>query len=401
MEKEEGRKKHEKKMGELMEEIVRAEKNKAKGERAANKKAEVKKVAEKTVFNEKIADRTANKKVEDKFVLPEKKPEEKIASEKKIPEAVKAKTLENQAPARKFGKKYSEKTTTLKLFAYFLMAMLVLTMLYYLATKNARNSFVIFSVAILLFSVYLVMRKRLKRYYEIKKMEDVFPDFISLMSSNLRAGMTVDRALILSARKEFYPLDKEIMQVGKDILTAREISGALYEMGQRIGSDEIRKTIQLLISGIRSGGNLSVLLEQTSNNMRERGFVKKRAASNVLMYVIFIFFAVAIGAPMLFSLSSVLVEMMTTIFADVPMSETATNMPFTISSINISLNFVIYFSAAFIIVSAILASLILGLVSNGNEKDGLKYMIPLILIGLVVFFSSRMVLAGYFAKVFG
>ena len=31
--------------------------------------------------------------------------EEKIASEKKIPEAVKAKTLENQAPARKFGKK--------------------------------------------------------------------------------------------------------------------------------------------------------------------------------------------------------------------------------------------------------------------------------------------------------
>ena len=166
MEKEEGRKKHEKKMGELMEEIVRAEKNKAKGERAADKKAEVKKVAEKTVFNEKIADRTANKKVEDKFVLPEKKPEEKIASEKKIPEAVKAKTLENQAPARKFGKKYSEKTTTLKLFAYFLMAMLVLTMLYYLATKNARNSFVIFSVAILLFSVYLVMRKRLKRYYE-------------------------------------------------------------------------------------------------------------------------------------------------------------------------------------------------------------------------------------------
>jgi hypothetical protein len=221
------------------------------------------------------------------------------------------------------------------------------------------------------------------------------------MSSNLRAGMTVDRALILSSRKEFYPLDREIMRVGKDILTAREISGALFDMGQRIGSDEIKKTIQLLISGIRSGGNLSVLLEQTSSHMRERGFVKKRAASNVLMYVIFIFFAVSIGAPLLFSLSSVLVEMMSSIFADVPISETATNLPFTLSSISVSLNFILYFSAAFIIASAILASLILGLVSSGNEKDGLKYTVPLVLIGLVVFFFSRLLLTKYFGNLFG
>lgn len=333
----------------------------------------------------------------------------KINHEKKMNELMneivrnekKAEPQKTEDRSKKVKRKYSEKMTALRLFIYFMLVMLVLTMVYYLFTKNAQNSFVIFSGAILLFSVYLFMRKRMKRHYEIRRMEEVFPDFISLMSSNLRAGMTIDRALILSARKEFAPLDKEIMQVGKDILTSREISVALYDMGERIGSDEIKKTVQLLISGIRSGGNLSVLLEQTSNNMRERGFVKKRAASNVLMYIIFIFFAVAVGAPLLFSLSSILVEIMTKIFSDVPMTETATNLPFTISSINVSLNFVIYFSASFIVVSAILASLILGLVSNGDEKDGLKYTIPLILIGLIVFFSSRMLLAKYFANVFG
>ena len=293
-----------------------------------------------------------------------------------------------------------KKASTLRVFAYFVVVMLVITAVYYFLTRNASNSFFVFSGAVLLFSVYIYMRKKLKRFYEIKKMEQVFPDFISLMSSNLRAGMTVDRALVLSARKEFAPLDKEIMQVGKDILTAREISEALYDMGQRIGSDEIRKTIQLIISGIRSGGSLSVLLEQTSNNMRERNFVKKRAASNVLMYVIFIFFAVAFGAPLLFALSSVLVEIMSSIFANVPTTATNANLPFTISSINISLNFVIYYSSFFIVASAILASLILGLVSNGNEKEGLKYTIPLILIGLVVFFLARMILSGYFSDVF-
>lgn len=343
-----------------------------------------------------------------KIVLDESKKNESFSTkvegpkreEKKIDMAKVDKDLQKR-PAGRVSKKRRDRFTTVKLFRFFLVGMLVFTAVYYYITRNVQNSFIVFSGAILLFSVYLFMRKRLKKFYEIKKMEEVFPDFISLMSSNLRAGMTVDRALILSARKEFAPLDREILQVGKDILTAREVSVALYDMGERIGSEEIRKTVQLLISGIRSGGNLSVLLEQTSNNMRERGFVKKRAASNVLMYVIFIFFAVAVGAPMLFSLSTILVQMMTNIFADVPVAETTTNLPFTINSVNISLDFVIYFSTAFIIASSILASMILGLVSNGSEKDGLKYTIPLILIGLIVFYSSRMLLSSYFVNVFG
>lgn len=326
----------------------------------------------------------------------EKQEKKQIKEEKK--ETTKKETKKKDEKTKKKSKK---KVSPMRFFIRFAMVMLLLSAGYYFLTKNATNTFIIFSGALLLCSVYLVMKKRMKRHYEIKKMEEVFPDFISLMSSNLRAGMTVDRALVLSARKEFAPLDEEIMKVGKDILTAREISEALYDMGQRIGSEDIKKTIQLIISGIRSGGNLSILLEQTSTHMRERNFVKKRAASNVLMYVIFIFFAVAIGAPLLFALSSVLVQIMSTIFADVPTTEINTNVPFTISSINVSLNFVIYFSAAFITVSGILASLILGLVSKGNEKDGLKYTIPLIVIGLTVYFSSRWFLGTYFANVFG
>ncbi|MFH1803143.1 MAG: type II secretion system F family protein [archaeon] len=357
--------KHEKKMDKLMKKI-------AKDEAKKGRKLDV--AAGSHYVKEKLVEKKPDEQAVKKDVKKDKKVEKKARHEGKI--------------------------STVRLFVYFMMAMLVLTAIYYIVTRNANNSFFVFSGAVVLFSVYLYMKKKLKRFYEIKKMEEVFPDFISLMSSNLRAGMTVDRALVLSARKEFAPLDKEIMQVGKDILTAREISEALYEMGQRIGSEEIKKTIQLIISGIRSGGSLSVLLEHTANNMRERNFVKKRAASNVLMYVIFIFFAVAIGAPLLFALSSTLVQIMSAIFADVPTTATNTNLPFTISSINVSLNFILYYSAFFITASAILASLILGLVSNGNEKDGLKYTIPLILIGLTVFFLARWLLGSYFSNLF-
>jgi len=256
-------------------------------------------------------------------------------------------------------------------------------------------------VIFVLFQFYFYVRRRLKISEGIKKMEEVFPDFISLMSSNLRAGMTIDQALLMSARSEFAPLDKQINQVGKDIITGKEIHIALNDMGKRILSDKISKTIALITSGIEAGGNLSVLLEETALNMRERNYVEKRAASNVLMYVIFIFFAVAIGAPLLFGLSSVLVEILTNIMMNLPEQQTNVNLPFTLTQINVSVNFVIYYAVIFIIVTDILAAMVLGLVSKGAEREGFKYVLPLIVIGVTIFFTARFVMLRYFSGVFG
>ena len=74
-------------------------------------------------------------------------------------------------------------------------------------------------------------------------------------------------------------------------------------MSDRIDSEKISKVITLIISGLKAGGNISDLLEQTSKNMKEKEIIEKKAASSILMYVIFIFFAVGIGAPLLFGLS--------------------------------------------------------------------------------------------------
>src|SRR3989344_238106 len=121
-------------------------------------------------------------------------------------------------------------------------------------TKSIPQSAIVFAISFILFLAYFILTRRLKKAADIKRMEEVFPDFISLMASNLRAGMTVDRALLLSSRKEFAPLDKEIIILGKDIVTGKEISQALLETANRIKSEKITKTIRLIISGIVSGG---------------------------------------------------------------------------------------------------------------------------------------------------
>lgn len=269
--------------------------------------------------------------------------------------------------------------------------------------RNWISSAIVFGVVFVFSILYSYFYKILKESARIRKIESVFPDFLQLMSSNLRAGMTIDRAMLMSSREEFAPLDKEILNTGKDIATGRSIETALTDMSKRIGSEKVDKTILLIISGIRAGGNLAILLEQTSVNVRERQFVEKKAASNVLMYVIFIFIAVSVGAPVLFSLSGILVETLTNLIGSMPAMETTAQMslPFTLSSVNISTTFVQYFSLVFILFLDILASLVMGLVNKGEEKEGLKYLIPLLLLSFGIFFLVRILLSGFISGLIG
>ncbi len=311
-----------------------------------------------------------------------------------------AKNTDSEKSTRKWPR-HGEYVDKRKPIIFSIIFSVVAAAVYFLFSRDLVKTIVLFISVAALLNVYFVIRTRLARAAGITKMESVFPDFIGLMASNLRAGMTIDRALLLSSRKEFAPLDEEISILGKDIVTGREITQALMDSGKRIGSEKIRKTIGLIISGIRSGGNLAILLEETSENMRERNFVEKRAASNVLMYVIFIFFAVAVGSPLLFGLSTVLVNILTQLVSNLPTEQVATNVPFALTSVSVSTDFVFYFSIVFLVASAILASLVLGLVSTGKERDGLKYLPILIAIGLTVFFVSRLFLLRYFSNLFG
>ena len=212
------------------------------------------------------------------------------------------------------------------------------------------------------------------------------------MLSGLKQAKKAEQSQLEQERKDL------ILGVGKQI--SDSIAPALSEMAKRIKSKKIQKTISLLISSIQSGGNLAVLLEETAVNMRERNFVEKKSASNVLMYVIFIFAATAIGAPILFALSSVLVNVVSEVLSTIPSIDSSANLPFTLTQLNISTTFITYFALMFLIVTDLISALVIGLVTKGEEKEGFKYIIPLAIIGIAVFFAVRFTLLNYFSGIF-
>ncbi|MBI4154818.1 type II secretion system F family protein [Candidatus Woesearchaeota archaeon] len=257
---------------------------------------------------------------------------------------------------------------------------------YYLSIPWYISAIIIF----FLFQIYEYVLLVLHSDRIASKVEEIIPDALHLISSNLRSGLTIDQALILSARPEFGPLQREIYKVGKDITLGVPIEKALTEFGYKIKSDKLRKTIQLIITGLRSGGELSSLLEETAENLRQQNIVEQKIRSSVAMYFIFIFAAVGIGGPILFSLSSFLIEILSKVLGEITVAQNLKNaLPISLTKVSIGSDFIIMFSIISLVTTSILSSLVLGLILKGKEREGTKYIPILVLITVAVFYIVR------------
>lgn len=252
-----------------------------------------------------------------------------------------------------------------------------------------------FAVSQIFFYFVIIFRVESKA----KFIEGILPDALQLTASNLKAGFTVERALILSARPEFGPFSDELSMLGREITTGKNIQQAMLEMSDRIKSEKLQKTVELISFSIESGGELATLLNQTAQNLRNQMLIEERVRASVLMYFIFILSAVAFASPMLFSLSSFLAEIMTKQLSMVEVPA-GVSMPINISQIALSQNFILGFIIITLITLSIFGSLTLGLIKKGETKEGVKYIPFIILSSLGIFFSIRFILSKFFAGFF-
>jgi pilus assembly protein TadC len=239
------------------------------------------------------------------------------------------------------------------------------------------------------------------------EIEKVLPDALQLMSANVRAGMTVDRAIWLSARPEFGVLEEELKRAGTKTLGGKTIKVALMEMAARVKSDLLEKTFRLVIEGIESGGELAHLLEETANNVRTVQSLRKEIKTSVTTYSIFIFFAAVMGAPALYAISLFFVEIMTKLWSPKVLGGVKTTgatmgggMLSRAGAPTISVDQLFWFATLSIVITTFFGSLIIGLIQSGKEKNGIRF-IPLLTCGaLIVFLAAQYLIRALFGGFF-
>lgn len=225
--------------------------------------------------------------------------------------------------------------------------------------------------------------------------EDALPDAFQIIAANLRSGMTPYKALKLTARKEFGPLQEEIKYATTRALGTESFSDTLLRMSERIRSDMLDRALKLFTTAMRSGGHLAPLLEELAGDIAETKALKNELRTNTKTYTAFIMFTVIIGTPLLLAISINFVNMVADMQAKTGTTTAGFGMGFLAGEVAITGDFLTKMSMVMLVMTALLASMLMGVINEGKPKYGLKYA-PTIVIGcIIVFFIANYVVGRY------
>ena len=295
----------------------------------------------------------------------------------------------------------------------FLMFLSIITSLYIWLIVGARwyfwiSTFLLLS-SIAVFSPYIVfvMSAESRR----KRLEVFLPDLLVLTSANIKSGLTIDKALLFAARPEFGELSDIVRRTSFEIYGGKEVGEALQDLSKEIKSEVFKKTVSLLVEGLKSGGAVAKLLEETANDIKNTEILQKEIKSSVVMYIMFIFIAAVLGAPSLFGISVFLVKSTTSMWhGDMGMNQLSVNsnanvqLPMSFMSVskpNIDISGFELFAIISIIITNLFAGIIISLIQTGRFRNSLKYSPLFISISLFVYYIVKEALFKLFGSLLG
>src|SRR3989338_10721385 len=123
----------------------------------------------------------------------------------------------------------------------------------------------VFVLMIFVFWILFYVVIDLKIFKRKVDIEDVLPDYLQLTASNIKSGMTVDRALWYAVRPRFGVLAKEIESVAKETMRGEDLKAALQKFADKYDSILLKRSISLLIEGVEAGGEIGDLLNKTES----------------------------------------------------------------------------------------------------------------------------------------
>lgn len=222
--------------------------------------------------------------------------------------------------------------------------------------------------------------------------EEVLPDFLQLTASNIKAGMTIDKALWFAVRPRFGVLAKEIETVAKETMGGADLKIALENFAARYDSAILKRSISMLNEGIEAGGEIGDLLNRIALNIQEQKSLMKEMSANVTTYTIFISFATVVAAPFLFALSGVLIEVVQNLGSALGSATNAAasaGIALRFTGTGVSQSDFKIFAAFSLAMTSFFSAIMVSTIKKGNAKSGVRYIPLFIVISLTIYFVAQ------------
>lgn len=261
---------------------------------------------------------------------------------------------------------------------------------------------VIIQASILILIIVLIyVHLDLKIFKRTREMENVLEEFLRYVSENLKGGMSFDKALWGAIRPQYGTLADEMNLVAKRVITGRDITDALIEFTDKYNSPLLKRSFQLIIEGMKGGGNIAYIIDKVERNIRETKDLKEEMVAANTTYVIFMAAIVLVIAPALFGLSYNLLEVLKSIGGKLAASSGGGGGMMDFSKININPSIFKWFSIGALSVIALFSSMILSIIQKGNVKEGLKYIPIFVVISILMYLLFKAILGIVFGGMMG
>ena len=298
----------------------------------------------------------------------------------------------NEVPYRFFGLLfYTSAFVTGAIFVFFIYPSLrkLSPLKVYLISFFGWFAIQIFFSVLFVLLVYFYLD--LKIYQRTKNMEDQLPDFLQMVSSNLKGGMTFERSLWAAIKPRFSILGSEMAKASKKVMTGYEVSKALIDLSDKYDSLMLKRTVDLIISELESGGNAADIIDRIVENLKETKQLKNEMSAAAVAYIIFISTIVIFISPLLFSLAFHMLNLIVGFINKIALAtaQNGTQVFFVASRSEITPSDFKIFSMIAIFVISFFSSLIVSIVEKGDVKSGVKY-IPIYVFGSLIFYLFLM-----------
>jgi len=253
-------------------------------------------------------------------------------------------------------------------------------------------------VSIIIAGIYFSIN--MKIYQRTKLIDDKLPEYLILVSTNLKGGLSFDKSLWSSIKPEFGILSEEMGMVSKRVMTGTDLSEALLELARKYDSPTLKRNLNIIIGELESGGEVAKVLDQIIENLRKTKMIKDEMSANTLMFTIFIAAIVIVISPLLFALAFNLLQILVGISNQVApaLANSASTgaMSLNIKKIDISVDEFKAFSVLALAIISLFSSMILSIIQKGDIKGGLKYMPFFVASSVILYLIFMTTLNGLF-----
>ncbi len=206
------------------------------------------------------------------------------------------------------------------------------------------------------------------------------PDFLIALSEASATGITLTRAIELSAKRKIEPLSSELRRVVTHMSWGRSLDHALAEFTDRVETRLSRRTAILVSEISHSGGDIQEVLETVSKHitdlhtleMERKSLIKPYTAVVYIAFFIFVFIDILLIRTLFNELKSI--------------QSLITEGNILFSSNVVGLQEIEVVLSQLIILEGLFGGLVAGKMGEGSIGAGLKHSLVLMVCGFLAFF---------------